>query len=371
MKKKRDHLGFLSSLFAIIVGLIVGFIILLASNPSQAAAGFVTIITGPVTHGMKGMGQVFYYATPIILTGLSVGFAFKTGLFNIGASGQFIVGGFAAVYVGIKGGSLGGTQWVVALLAALIAGMIWGAVPGIFKAFFNVNEVISCIMMNYIGMYMVNFLVSTNTSLYDKIRNYSKDVVKTANVPGMGLDKLFAGSSINGGFFISLIAVVVIYILLEKTTFGYELKAAGFNPDASKYAGMNEKRNIILSMAIAGALSALAGGLLYLAGSGKHIVIEDALASEGFTGISVALLGLSNPIGVLLAGLFIAYITAGGFYHQLLNFSTEIIDIIIAVIIYFSAFSLFVRGFIQRVRKAKAEKAENKDSSEEAGKGGK
>ena len=196
-------------------------------------------------------------------------------------------------------------------------------------------------------------------------------MVKTANVPGMGLDKLFAGSSINGGFFISLIAVVVIYILLEKTTFGYELKAAGFNPDASKYAGMNEKRNIILSMAIAGALSALAGGLLYLAGSGKHIVIEDALASEGFTGISVALLGLSNPIGVLLAGLFIAYITAGGFYLQLLNFSTEIIDIIIAVIIYFSAFSLFVRGFIQRVRKAKAEKAENKDGSDEAGKGGK
>ena len=367
MKKKRDHLGFLSSLFAIIVGLIVGFIILLVSNPSQAAAGFATIITGPVTHGMKGMGQEFYYATPIILTGLSVGFAFKTGLFNIGASGQFIVGGFAAVYVGIKGGSLGGAQWIVALLAALIAGMIWGAVPGIFKAFFNVNEVISCIMMNYIGMYMVNFLVSTNTSLYDKIRNYSKDVVKTANVPGMGLDKLLAGSSINGGFFISLIAVVVIYILLEKTTFGYELKAAGFNPDASKYAGMNEKRNIILS----GALSALAGGLLYLAGSGKHIVIEDALASEGFTGISVALLGLSNPIGVLLAGLFIAYITAGGFYLQLLNFSTEIIDIIIAVIIYFSAFSLFVRGFIQRVRKAKAEKAENKDGSEEAGKGGK
>ena len=240
MKKKRDHLGFLSSLFAIIVGLIVGFIILLVSNPSQAAAGFATIITGPVTHGMKGMGQVFYYATPIILTGLSVGFAFKTGLFNIGASGQFIVGGFAAVYVGIKGGSLGGAQWIVALLAALIAGMIWGAVPGIFKAFFNVNEVISCIMMNYIGMYMVNFLVSTNTSLYDKIRNYSKDVVKTANVPGMGLDKLFEGSSINGGFFISLIAVVVIYILLEKTTFGYELKAAGFNPDASKYAGMND-----------------------------------------------------------------------------------------------------------------------------------
>ena len=371
MKKKKDNLGFLSSLFAIIVGLLVGFIILLISNPSQAAAGFATIITGPVTHGMKGIGQVLYYATPIILTGLSVGFAFKTGLFNIGASGQFIIGGFAAVYVGIKCGSLGPIQWVVALVAAIIAGMIWGAVPGIFKAFFNVNEVISCIMMNYIGMYLVNFLVSTNTGLYDKIRNYSKDVAKTANVPKMGLDSLFAGSSVNGGFIISVIAVIVIYIILQKTIFGYELKAAGFNADASKYAGMNEKRNIILSMAIAGGLSALAGGLLYLAGSGKHIVIEDILASEGFTGISVALLGLSNPIGVLFAGLFIAYITAGGFYLQLLNFSTEIIDIIIAVIIYFSAFSLFVRGFIQRVRKAKAEKAENKDGSDEAGKGGK
>ena len=373
MKKKKDNLGFLSSLFAIIVGLLVGFIILLISNPSQAAAGFATIITGPVTHGMKGIGQVLYYATPIILTGLSVGFAFKTGLFNIGASGQFIIGGFAAVYVGIKCGSFGPIQWVVALVAAIIAGMIWGAVPGIFKAFFNVNEVISCIMMNYIGMYLVNFLVSTNTGLYDKIRNYSKDVAKTANVPKMGLDSLFAGSSVNGGFIISVIAVIVIYIILQKTIFGYELKAAGFNADASKYAGMNEKRNIILSMAIAGGLSALAGGLLYLAGSGKHIVIEDILASEGFTGISVALLGLSNPIGVLFAGLFIAYITAGGFYLQLLNFSTEIIDIIIAVIIYFSAFSLFVRGFILKIRKNRAEKQLSKPESSglEQGKDGK
>lgn len=369
MKKKKDNLGFLSSLFAIIVGLLVGFIILLISNPSQAAAGFATIITGPVTHGMKGSGQVFYYATPIILTGLSVGFAFKTGLFNIGASGQFIIGGFAAVYVGIKCSSLGPVQWVVALVAAIIAGMIWGAVPGIFKAFFNVNEVISCIMMNYIGMYLVNFLVSTNTGLYDKIRNYSKDVAKTANVPKMGLDKLFAGSSVNGGFIISVIAVIVIYIILQKTIFGYELKAAGFNADASKYAGMNEKRNIILSMAIAGALSALAGGLLYLAGSGKHIVIEDLLASEGFTGISVALLGLSNPIGVLFAGLFIAYITAGGFYLQLLNFSTEIIDIIIAVIIYFSAFSLFVRGFILKIKKNRAEKQLSKPDESDSGQG--
>lgn len=357
MKKKRDSIGFLSSLFAIIVGLLVGFLILLASNPAEAGAGFITILTGPLTHGSKGVGQVFYYATPIILTGLSVGFAFKTGLFNIGAPGQFIVGAFAAVVVGIKGEVFGSAQWVVALFAALAAGAVWGAIPGLVKAYFNVNEVIACIMTNYIGMYLVNYLVSTNKSLYDKIHNYSKSVASTANIPKMGLDKIFEGSSVNGGFFIAVIAAVIIYILLEKTTFGYELKAAGFSKDASRYAGMNEKKNIVLSMAIAGSLSALAGALLYLAGSGKHIEVLDALAGEGFTGISVALLGLSNPIGILLSGIFIAYITAGGFYLQLLNFSTEVIDIIIAVIIYFSAFSLFVRVFITRMQKKKEEKA--------------
>lgn len=358
-KMKKSYMGFFASLFAIIVGLLVGFIILLVSNPTQAFSGFVTILTGPLTHGSKGIGQVFYYATPIIMTGLSVGFAFKTGLFNIGASGQFIMGGLAAVYVGIKCENLGAMQWVVAILAAMIAGFIWGAIPGICKAYFNVNEVIACIMCNYIGMYFVNFYVSTNPLLYDKMRNYSKDVAQTAVIPKMGLDKLFAGSSVNGGFFIAVIAVVIIYVVLKKTVFGYELIAAGFNKDASKYAGMNEKKNIILAMAIAGSLSAVGGALVYLAGSGKHIEILDSLAGEGFTGISVALLGLSDPIGILFAGLFIAYITSGGFYLQLLNFSTEVIDIIIAVIIYFSAFSLFVRVFVENVKKKKAAQKDN------------
>lgn len=363
MKRKKDYLGFLASLFAIVVGLLVGLVILLVSNPGQAFAGFATILTGPLTHGMKGIGQVFYFATPIILTGLSVGFAFKTGLFNIGASGQFIIGGFVAVVIGIRCEFLGGFQWVAAVLGAIVAGMLWGAIPGLFKAYFNVNEVIACIMTNYIGMYLVNYLVSTSDDLYDKVRNYSNDVAETANIPGMGLDKLFAGSSINGGFFIALLTVLIIYIILQKTTFGYELKAAGFNKDASRYAGINEKRNIVLSMAISGGLAALGGAAIYLAGSGKHIEVLDKLVGEGFTGISVALLGLSHPVGVLLAGLFIAYITAGGFYLQLYDFSTEIIDIIIAVIIYFSAFSLFVRGFIMRKR-ARAEK--NKRKSEGA-----
>lgn len=352
-KKHLNYVGALSSVFAILIGLIIGFIVLLICNPAQAVPGFFTILSGAFTHGLKGVGQVFYYATPIILTGLSVGFAFKTGLFNIGTPGQFIVGGFGAVYVGIICTSLGKTQWIFAILASILFGALWGLIPGILKAYFNVNEVIASIMMNYIGMYAVNWTVKSYKPMFNNLRNESHNVAANAQIPKMGLDKLFPGSSVNGGIMIAVLVVILIYLVLNKTTFGFELKAVGFNRDASKYAGVNEKKSIILSMAIAGAVAGLAGGLLYLAGTGKHIEIKDVLASEGFTGISVALLGLSHPIGVLFAGIFIAYLTAGGFYLQLFEFSTEIIDIIVAVIIYFSAFALIVKTIIGKVKKSK------------------
>lgn len=358
--KKLNLTGPVSSVFAIVIGLLFGFIVLLCCNASQALPGFVTILTGAFTHGMKGVGQVFYYATPIILTGLSVGFAFKTGLFNIGAPGQFIVGAFGAVYVGIIFTSLGTVHWLAAMLASILFGAVWGAVPGILKALFNVNEVIASIMMNYIGMYAVNWTVKSNKLLFNSMRNESKNVAVSAQIPKLGMDKLFPGSSVNGGILIAIIVVILIYIVLNKTAFGYELRAVGFNRDASRYAGINEKKSIIFSMMIAGAISGLAGGLLYLAGTGKHIEVVDVLASEGFTGISVALLGLSHPIGVLFAGIFIAYLTAGGFYLQLYEFSTEIIDIIVAVIIYFSAFALFVKSFMAKFRQRRQMKKEGK-----------
>ncbi|MGC6175863.1 ABC transporter permease [Lacrimispora sp. 38-1] len=360
-KQIKDHTGILSSVFAIILGLIVGLIILFLCNPVQALPGFATILTGAFTHGAKGVGQVFYYATPIILTGLSVGFAFKTGLFNIGTPGQFIVGGFGAVYVGILWTSLGPAHWIIALAASVILGALWGLVPGILKAYYNVNEVIASIMMNYIGMYLVNWITKSYKPLFNNLRNESKNVAATANIPKMGLDKIFQGSSVNGGIIIAILVVILIWVILNKTTFGYELKAVGFNRDASKYAGINEKKSIILSMVIAGAIAGLAGGLLFLAGTGKHIEIKDVLPSEGFTGISVALLGLNNPIGVLFSGIFIAYLTAGGFYLQLFEFSTEIIDIIVAVIIYFSAFALMVKIIMSKLmgqKNAKSGEAE-------------
>ena len=344
-----------SSVTAILVGLLAGFLILLISNASQSLQGFGSILSSGFS-SMRELGQVLYFATPIIMTGLSVGFSSRTGLFNIGAAGQFITGAYAAVLVGVRCDFLPGhLHWIAALAAALLAGAVWGAIPGLFKAFFNVNEVIACIMMNYTGTYLVNFLITK--TIFDSLRNQSMRVTDTANIPKMGMDKVFRDgfnvSSANSGIFIAVLFAVLIYIILEKTSFGYELKACGFNRDAARYAGINEKRSIVLSMTIAGAMAGIGGALLYLAGSGKGITVVDVLAQEGFNGIPVALLGLNNPLGIIFSGLLVAYLNVGGFNMQLYNFAPQVIEIIIGVIIYFSAFALLVREFLNSLRKRK------------------
>lgn len=362
-----------SSVFSILVGLLFGFIILLISNPAQAVDGFGIILKGGFSTNAKGMGQVLYFATPLILTGLSVGFAFKTGLFNIGAAGQFIMGAFAAVYIGVKWTFLPAPwHWIVALIGAAIVGGLWALIPGLLKAYLNVHEVIATIMMNYIGMYFANFLVKL--TVYDSKKALSMNVAESAVLPKGGLDYIFYNtmgthkdlSTVNSGIWIAIIIAIIMYIILNKTTFGYELKACGFNQHASKYAGINEKRNIVLSMVIAGMLAGLGGGLLYLSGAnGRHIKVVDVLAVEGFNGIPTALLGLSNPIGIIFSAIFISYITQGGNYLQTLDFVPEIIDIIIACIIYFSAFSLFFRTVLTRFLKYRKEKSVAKQGLEQ------
>lgn len=345
------NVNLLSALMAIVFGMLIGLIIMLVSNPSQALDGFGAIIISPLTGGSRVIGQVLYYATPLILTGLSVGFAFKTGLFNIGATGQFTMGGYAAIMVGVYWGSLGSVHWLVGLIAAAVAGGLWGFIPGILKAYANVHEVISSIMMNYIGMYTVNYLVVK--TCFNSLKNETLPVAPTAEIPKMGMNILFPGSFVNGGLLVAFVSVAVIYIILQKTTFGYELKAVGHNKDAAKYAGINEKKSIIYSMVIAGALSGLGGGLIYLAGTGKQYTVVDVLAGEGFNGIAVALLGLSHPIGIALAAIFIGYITVGGFNMQLFDFVPEIINIITATIIYSAACALLFKGLINKIHKPK------------------
>ncbi len=343
----------MSSFFAIFAGLLFGLIIMIITNANESFQAFFTILFGPIG-GLKSIGKVLFYSTPIILTGLSVGFAFKTGLFNIGASGQLIVGAFVAVYIGVRWTFLGPSQWIVATLCAGLAGAFWASIPGILKAYRNVNEVVATIMMNYIGIYLVTYLVKL--TIYQSGRNESQRVNIDAVIPSFGLENIFGPRSVNGGFFLAIIAVIIIYIILEKTTFGYELKAVGFNRDASKYAGINEKRSIILSMIISGFLAGLAGAVIYLVGTGKAIEVKDILPAEGFDGIPVALIGLSNPIGVFFAGIFMGYIREGGFLMQRFGFKTEIIDIIIASIIYFSALVIIFKEFILKAYKNKLDK---------------
>ncbi|NLX62189.1 MAG: ABC transporter permease [Tissierellia bacterium] len=338
--------SFLSALVAVLLGLIFGFVIMLIALPANALIGFKHIILG----GLKRIGDVFYYATPILMTGLSVGFANKMGLFNIGASGQYTMGMYFALYVGFMWDLPDGIHWVVACLAGFVGGMLWGAIPGIFKAFLNVNEVITSIMFNYIGMYLVDMFIQGNSAMYVSDKTRTQYLPAEVQMPSLGIPN----SNVHLGIILAILIGILLYIVLQKTTFGYELKATGFNRFASEYAGMKGKRNIILTMAIAGGLSGLGGAFGILAPSGiagSSMTYEpiNIIAPAGFNGIAVALLGNSHPIGIIFSAIFISYIQRGGTLASLAGYKPEIIDIVIAVIIYFSAFTSLILEFISKL----------------------
>lgn len=333
--------SFTAALLAIVLGLVFGFIVMLAADSANALAGFSNIMAG----GFRRIGDVFYFATPILMTGLAVGFAFKMGLFNIGASGQYTMGMFFALYVGFMVDLPSSIHWVVAIIAGMIGGMLWGIIPGIFKALLNVNEVITSIMFNYIGMYLVDMWIQGNGTMYISSKTRTNYLPATVQIPSLGIK----GSNVNVSIILAVIIGVLLYIVLQKTTFGYELKATGFNKTAADYAGMNGKRNIILTMAIAGALAGLGGAFAILAPSaipGSSMTYEpiNIIASAGFNGIAVALLGNSHPLGIIFSSIFVSHIQRGGTLASLQGYKPEIIDVVIAVIIYFSAFALVMNS---------------------------
>lgn len=331
--------SFTSALMAIVLGLIFGFLVMLAAAPANAVAGFRYVLMG----GLGRIGDVFYFATPILMTGLAVGFAFKMGLFNIGASGQYTMGMFFALYVGFMWDLPGVTHWIAAIIAGMLGGMLWGLIPGIFKALMNVNEVITSIMFNYIGMYLVDMLIQGNSVMYISTKTRTNYLPSGVQIPSLGIP----GSNVNLGIIFAIIFGIILYIVLQKTTFGYELKATGFNKYAAEYAGMKGKTNIIITMAIAGGLAGLGGAFAILAPSaiaGSSMTYEpvNIIAANGFNGIAVALLGSAHPIGTIFSALFISYIQRGGTLASLVGYKPEIIDIVIAVIIYFSAFAMIM-----------------------------
>ena len=344
--ESRGFSAFMATLMAIAIGLIFGFLVMLIASPANASLGFMSVLTG----GLKKLGDVFYYATPILMTGLSVGFAFKMGLFNIGASGQYTMGMFCAMYVGFHMELPPGIHWIACILAGMLGGMLWGIFPGFFKAVLNVNEVITSIMFNYIGMYLVDMLIVNDVMMYDGVRARTLYLPENAKIPSLGI----TGSNVSVAIIFGVIIAIVLYIILNRTTFGYELKATGFNKEACKYAGMNGKKNIILTMMIAGGLAGLGGAFAILAPTamiGSSVTYEpiNVIAANGFNGIAVALLGNSSPLGIIFSSIFISYIQRGGTLSALYGFKPEIIDIVISVIIYFSSFSMLMSGAVKNL----------------------
>lgn len=338
--------SFYATLFAILLGMFFGFFVMLIASPTDVFYGFNAVITG----GFERLGDVLYYATPILMTGLSVGFAFKMGLFNIGASGQYTMGMFFAIYVGLMWDMPGNIHWLVCVLAGLVGGMLWGLIPGVLKALLNVNEVITSIMTNYIGLYLVDMLVQQNGKLYDPIQVRTRYLPESAKLASLGV----ADSNLNIAFIIGIVIAIILFIILFKTTFGYELLATGRNKHASHYAGINYKRNTILTLVIAGGLAGLGGAFMILApssieGSSRTYEPINVIAQDGFNGIAVALLGSSNPIGIIFSAIFISFIQRGGSEASIFGYKPEIIDVVVAVIIYFSAFALIMNTAVKKL----------------------
>lgn len=389
-----------SSLISILIGIIFGGVLLFivslfnsdTMSPTTAWEGFRIVLAGifntgrdldaggVLTFGFNSrlFGDMLFRATPLIMTGLSVALAYKTGLFNIGAPGQYLMGTMSAIVVALSLETSkipAGLVWILAFLTAAVAGALWGCIPGFFKAFLNVNEVITSIMTNWIAANLVTIIFDNskfrNMTDYGKVGYTLKLNSNGVASPKMGLDKLLGGSNANVGIVIAIVIAILIYIMISKTTFGYELKACGSNKFAAKYAGMNEKRNIVLSMAIAGALSGIGAALYYLQGDIEFFWNTSmTLPNEGFNGIPVALLAICNPIGTVFAGLFMAYLTISG--NQLSAFTPYneyMASIIVAVIVYLSAFSLFFKGLLDK-KKKRADKSSAKDVKEvKAGEG--
>ena len=306
---------------------------------------------------------MLFRATPLIMTGLSVAVAFKTGLFNIGAPGQYLMGTMASLMIalGIPSDVVPPTLiWILAFLGGAAAGALWGCIPGLVKAYLNINEVLASIMTNWIAANVVtwafemsNFKNVVENTKSNYVYKTSYNGVETAK---LGLDKLFPGSQVNGGIIIAIVIAILMYILMTKTTLGYQLKACGSNRHAARYAGIKDKRNIVLSMAIAGALSGAGAALYYLAGNTEfYWVTYQSLPATGFNGIPVALLAANNAIGVIFTGLFMSMLDIAGLQLTgLTGYNEYITDVIIATIVYLSAFSLVIKMLITGRKKRKA-----------------
>ncbi|WP_313798618.1 ABC transporter permease [Cytobacillus sp.] len=333
-------------ILAVLLGIIVGTIIMLITG-YDAGAAFIALWDGAFGD-IYYTGETIRQVTPYILAGLAVGFAFKTGLFNIGVEGQLIVGWLAAVWVGVAFELPKVIHLPLAVLAAAAAGALWAFIPGLLKAKFRVHEVIVTIMMNYVALHVANYIIR---KVLSENSDRTADVFESASLRSPFLEGLTDYSRLHWGIIVALICVFIMWFLLEKTSRGYELKAVGFNQHASEYAGMSVKSNIILSMVISGAFAGLAGAMEGL-GTFGYASIRGGFTGVGFDGIAVALLGGNTPIGIILAAVLFGSLKVGALNMPLeAGVPNELVDIIIALIVFFVAASYMIRIFIDRIGK--------------------
>lgn len=352
----------LGSLLCIVIGLLVGYVVLMIINPKGAGEAILAILKNyfyypsPVAV-VKYLGTTLVKASALLMCSLSVLFAWKVGLFNIGAAGQYVIGVGASLYFALALHM----PWYVCLIAAIACAAIVGGISGALKAYFNVNEVISCIMLNWIGLYSVNMLLST---VKEQQTPYTKTLESTnssALLPNMGLDKVFSKNEfVTIGIILAVVMAIIVWVVLEKTKFGYELKATGLNKNAAKYCGMREKRNIILTMMISGGLAGMGAAIFYLSGIEQWMVQQTSIPAMGFNGIAAAFLGGSNPLGAIFSSYFIQHITSGGTYVDKSMYCSQISDLISAFIIYLCGFVLFFKVWLNKYLNARDEKMKAK-----------
>ena len=361
----------LTSLLCILFGLFIGYLVLLLINPTGAWGAITNVMKNFLTYSsakaqLKYLGNTLVRTAPLLMCSLSVLFVYKVGLFNIGAAGQYVAGACACLYAALYLH----WHWLPCMLLAIAAGALLGVISGLLKSSFNVSEVISGIMLNWIALYITNMLLTNVKEATSPYTYQLKAEGPQAILPQISLSKLLSGNQyVTIAIPIAIVCAVVIWVVLSKTLFGYELKATGNNPNAAKYCGMAEKRNIILTLAIGGALAGLGASLLYQTGYEQWQCTYSSVPSMGFNGIAAAFLGGLSPIGSIFASFFIQHITAGGAYVDKSLYCSQISDLISAIIIYLCSFVLFFKtvlsSWIARHEEKKARKA-----AQAAGKGG-
>ena len=376
MKKEKNSLirkdGFqtlLASLACILGGILVGYIALLIIEPSGAFGAITAVLKSffryPGKLMLKYCGQTLVRTVPLLMCALSVLFAYKVGMFNIGVAGQYVAGACGCLYAALAWN----LPWLPCLIIGMIMGALLGVASGLLKTKCNVNIVISGIMLNWITLYLTNLILGTVKSPSSPYTMSLMGTNPKALLPSLGLEKLFNNEkSVTIAIPFALVMAVVVWVVLNKTKFGYELKATGNNYHAAKYAGMKENQNIILTMLIAGALAGMGAGLLFLTGIEDWETTISSVPAMGFNGIAVAFLGGLSPLGSILSAFFIQYITTGGGNVDLQVYCAQISSLISSLIIYLCAFVAFFKFFLQsRIRKSDEKKAAALKASEKGG----